>query len=307
MRGSASRPWAMARPRPILKARTYLVTRRCAQREFLLRPERAINEGFKFMLGEAARRHGVLIYAAVVMSNHYHLVVRDERGVLPAFVHQLNSTTGHAFNVKRARRENFWSSRHTKPTHLVELEDIVRKVVYTLVNPVKAGLVERAHLWPGLTSYAWLDGRTLHAKRPYYYFDREGEVPERVSFTLAVPPEFDGDAAAWAELIQRRVAEEEARITAARRARGRGFRGCKAVLSDPIHRRGTEEEELRERQPLVAARRRRVMKAAKAALKRFYESYAAAVATLREGARSALFPAGTYMLAHRYNVSVAPS
>lgn len=297
----------MAKPRPILGARTYLVTRRCAQREFLLRPEAAITEGFKFMLGEAARTHGILVYAAVVMSNHYHLVVRDTRGTLPAFVHQLNSTTGHAFNAKRGRRENFWSSRPTKPTYLVELEDIVRKVVYTLVNPVQAGLVERAHLWPGLTSYAWLDGRTLLAKRPHYYFDSNGEVPERVSYALSVPPEFSGDARAWGDLIRRRVAEEEARIAAERRARRLGFRGRKAVRADSIHRRGTEEEEIRERQPLIAARREGVMKAAIAALKEFRDSYAAAVEKLRSGRRHVVFPAGTFMLVHRYNVTVAPT
>lgn len=297
----------MSRPRPILKSRTYLVTRRCAHREFLLRPEPAITDGFKFVLAESARCHGIQIYAVVVMSNHYHLVVRDARGVLPAFTHQLNSTTGHAFNVVRARRENFWSTRRSKSTYLVELEDIIGMVVYTLVNPVKAGLVERARLWPGLTSYGWLDGRTVQASRPHYYFDADGEVPESASLKLSVPPEFDGDAAAWKELIWRRVAEEEARIAKERRAHGLGFRGRKAVRNESIYRRGTVEEELGEVQPLLAAQGEGVLEKAIAELKDFYERYAIAVGKLRDGIRDAVFPAGTWMLARQYNVAVAPN
>lgn len=297
----------MARPRPIIKQRTYLATRRCAQRQFLLRPEAPITDGFRFMLGEAARRHGILIYAAIVMSNHYHLVIRDPRGVLPEFMQELNSMAGHAFNVRRARRENFWSTRHSKPMYLVELEDIVRMVVYTLVNPVEAGLVERANLWPGLTSYAWLDGRTVEAKRPHFYFDPNGDVPEFVAFKLSVPTEFDGDAEAWKALIWRRVAEEEVRIAKERRAAGLGFKGRKAVLKESIHRRGTVEEELREAQPLVAAQREGVLETAISALKLFYDSYRIAVAKFRAGIRDAAFPAGTWMLARRYNVNVTPS
>lgn len=258
------------------------------------------------MLALAAHRYQIRIYAAVVMSNHYHLVVRDTLGVLPAFTQQLNSMTGHVFNVVRARRENFWSSRHSKSTYLVGLEDIIGEVVYTLVNPVKAGLVERANLWPGLTSYAWLDGRTVKAARPHAYFDRDGEVPEALSLTLSVPPEFDGDAGAWRDLIWRRVAEEEQRIAAKRAKVGLRFRGRKAVLCDSVHRRGTEKEELGELQPLIAARGE-VLEKAIAELKEFYESYQRAVGRMRERARNVVFPAGTWMLARRYNVNVAPA
>lgn len=259
------------------------------------------------MLGEAARCYGIQLYAVMVMSNHYHIVVRDPRGVLPAFTQHLNSMTGHAFNVKRARRENFWSTRRSKSTYLVELEDIIRMVVYTLVNPVEAGLVERANLWPGLTSYAWLDGRTVEGTRPYFYFDTNGDVAPTVSFKLAVPPEFDGDAEAWKALIWRRVAEEEERIGTKRRARGLGFRGRKAVRNDSIHRRGSVKEELREVQPLIAAHREGVMAKAIAELNQFYDSYAVAVGKLRNRIRGALFPAGTWMLARQYNVNVAPA
>jgi hypothetical protein len=36
---------------------------------------------------EAVERHGVLVHAAVFMSNHLHMVVTDVRGNLPEFCH----------------------------------------------------------------------------------------------------------------------------------------------------------------------------------------------------------------------------
>lgn len=297
----------MSRPRPIIKSRSYLATRRCAQREFLLRPERDVDEGFKFILAEAARCYGIRIFAVVVMSNHYHLVLSDPRGVLPAFVHRLNSATGHAFNVKRRRRENFWSSRVSKPTFLVELEDIIAKIVYTLVNPVQAGLVQHARDWPGVTSFGWLDGRIIRTKRPHYYFDPDGHVTPESTLQISIPEEFEGDRDAWEALIKRRVEEEEVRIAADRRARGLWFRGSKAVRSDSVHRRGSADEELGELQPLLAASRPDAMQTAKRALKLFQKSHRTALEKIRNRVWSVVFPLGTWLMVQRFNVSVTPS
>jgi len=66
MRGS------MTAPRQVLRNASYLVTRRCAQRQFLLRPSRATNDTFLFVLAVAARRFDVQVHAFCVLSNHVH-------------------------------------------------------------------------------------------------------------------------------------------------------------------------------------------------------------------------------------------
>jgi putative transposase len=58
----------MTPPRQVLAGTVYLVTRRCAQREFLLKPTALTTAIFKYVLAVAARRYGVLLHAACVMS-----------------------------------------------------------------------------------------------------------------------------------------------------------------------------------------------------------------------------------------------
>jgi putative transposase len=67
----------MTAPRQILAGATYLVTRRCVQRQFLLRPSKTVNEVFRNVLAVATARFGFLVHAYCVLSNHYHIVVTD--------------------------------------------------------------------------------------------------------------------------------------------------------------------------------------------------------------------------------------
>ena len=70
-------------------------------------------------------------------------------------------------NALRGRWENFWSSEQTSVVRLVDPDDVLDKMTYALTNPVKDGLVERAHHWPGVTSIGFLlHSATLVASRP---------------------------------------------------------------------------------------------------------------------------------------------
>ena len=48
-------------------------------------------------------------------------------------------------NALRGRWENFWSSEQTSVVRLVDPNDIIDKMTYALTNPVKDGIVEKAH------------------------------------------------------------------------------------------------------------------------------------------------------------------
>jgi hypothetical protein len=67
----------MTTPREIRPGHCYLVTRRCTQREFLLRPDDATNNAFTYCLIAAAQRAEVDVLLSCVMSNHHHTVVFD--------------------------------------------------------------------------------------------------------------------------------------------------------------------------------------------------------------------------------------
>ena len=75
----------MTLPRPIIPGQTVMVTRRCTQRQFLLRPSPLVNSILGFCLAVAAQRYGVRLHAFCFFSNHVHLVVTDVEGALPEF------------------------------------------------------------------------------------------------------------------------------------------------------------------------------------------------------------------------------
>jgi len=99
-------------------------------------------------LGYAAERVGIKLVAFIANSNHYHAVVVDVEGRLPACLERFHKLLAKHQNCLRGRWENLWSSEHSSVIELIGAEDVLAKTVYTLSNPVKDHLVERTHHWP---------------------------------------------------------------------------------------------------------------------------------------------------------------
>ena len=49
----------MTAPRQVLPGTTYLVSHRCSERRFFLRPSRLGNDVFRYLLAVAAQRYGI--------------------------------------------------------------------------------------------------------------------------------------------------------------------------------------------------------------------------------------------------------
>jgi putative transposase len=178
-------------PRQISPGATYLVTRRCSERRFFLRPSRFVNAIFLFVLAVAAKRFGIRVHAFCVLSNHFHLVVTDPDARLPAFVQYLCSLVARATNALHGRWEAFWAPGSYSAVRLESSEDVIAKIAYTLANPVAAGLVRHARDWPGLRTLPEELGRaTLVAARPTTFFRRKGYLPraERLALTESPAP-----------------------------------------------------------------------------------------------------------------------
>src|SRR5262245_58934265 len=166
----------------------YLVTRRCTQRQFLLRPDAETNNAFLYCLIEAAQRCEIKVLLPCAMSNHHHTVILDRRGRYPEFIEHFHKMLARSQNALRGRWENFWSSEQECVVHLVEREDVMNKLVYTATNPVKDHLVERVHHWPGVNGFhALMTGRYQRATRPRHFFRAPGTMPEEVGTTLSIP------------------------------------------------------------------------------------------------------------------------
>jgi len=175
-------------PRQVLPRQFYLITRRCAQRQLLLRPDPATNNAFLYCLIHAALRCEIGVLLLCAMSNHYHAVIYDRVGRYPEFIEHFHRHLARSQNALRGRWEAFWSCEQTCVVKLVDREAVIDKLVYTATNPVQDHLVDLVHHWPGVNGLgALLTGRPLRATRPLHFFRPDGPMPEAVELPLTVP------------------------------------------------------------------------------------------------------------------------
>jgi REP element-mobilizing transposase RayT len=128
----------MTAPRQVLPNATYLTTRRCLDRMFLLRPAALVNSVFEYVLAVKATEYGVLVHAYCVLSNHWHCVLTDPHGRLPEFQRDLGSTIARALNAAHGRWESFWAPGSYSAVALQTADDVLGKMAYVLANPVVA-------------------------------------------------------------------------------------------------------------------------------------------------------------------------
>jgi REP element-mobilizing transposase RayT len=287
----------MSPPRPVFPGKTYLVTRRCSQREFLLRPSPTANAVYLYLLAVAARRHGILVHGYCVMSNHVHLVITDPDGCLPKFKQYLNSLVARAMNVALRRSEAFWASNvKYSAVSLESPSDVLEKAVYVLANPVAAGLVASGREWPGAWSAPELLGSgSILLHRPSFFFRKKGPMPETAELELTAPPGF-GSNDEFRIMLAEALASRESDIQASMTAEDREFLGRRAVLAQRTSARPSTREEFGALHPAVASRDKWKRIEALAQLVAFRREYRIALAKLRGGVRDVVFPRGTYWL-----------
>lgn len=288
----------MTFPRQIIPGRYWLLTRRCSGRKFFLHPDSDTHGAFTYCLAEAVSRTDIEVMGYVAMSNHYHAVVRDPKGHLPKFLEHLNKFTARVLNKKLKRKGLYWEAEPANAAHLVLASDVMRKLVYTLVNPVAAHLVERVEDWPGACSYsASLSGETIEAERPRFYFRQKGKMPERISLKLTRPPGFAHlTEEGWARHLESEITREEERFREERLRQGRTVLGRAAVLAaSPLDEPKTPEipEQLH---PEVACKNRIVRNRALQALKAFRRAHEAARLRIVAKELDTIFPYGTYKM-----------
>lgn len=274
------------------------MTRRCSQRQFLLRPSALTNQIFAYCLALASLRTGVVIHAFCVLSDHWHGVVSDPDGRLPEFLEHVHKLVAKALNASFDRWENFWSS---DPPSCVRLEDdyaVLREIVYTLANPVRAGLVSHGDDWPGLRTTTREVGRgaSRTVRKPKVFFRKEKGQPESVTLRIT-PPVFSGlTPNEVAVRIDRSVEARETEIRVEFEATNRTFLGGVAVRRVSPFDVPKTRAPRRNPSPKVAAADVTVRAAAIARIKKFVDDYRSAFARWRQGIRDVLFPAGTYAL-----------
>jgi REP element-mobilizing transposase RayT len=278
-------------PRRVVPGSTYLVTRRCYQRTFRLRPSACTSKILAYCLAVALEKTGVVLHAACFMSNHHHLVVTDPRGELPNFLRELHRLTAKAMNAAQGQWDNLWSAEPCSAVVLADDQDIVDKIAYVAVNPVAAGLVSRPEDWPGLSM--WSEG-VVKTTRPQAYFREHGECPETAWLRTVAPHRVHPRASI--RLIQSAIATKVMQAHRKLRVEGREFVGRSSVVTGSFIKRASSFEPKRTVIPTVAAKDPAARRALLAIQRGFRMAYREALRPWMDGVRDSVFPFGTWWM-----------
>ena len=93
------------------------------------------------------KQERIILDAALIMPDHLHFVAGLKQGSLAQLIHGLKSYTAKKINVLLNRHGPVWQPYYHD--HAVRHEEDLNEVVlYTLHNPVRAGLVNYFHDYP---------------------------------------------------------------------------------------------------------------------------------------------------------------
>ena len=87
-----------------------MLTRRCTQRQFLMRPDDEINNAFLYCVIEAAQKFGISVMLPQMMSNHHHTVIYDPHGYAAEFMERFHNQLAKCPTCCVDRWENMLSS-----------------------------------------------------------------------------------------------------------------------------------------------------------------------------------------------------
>ena len=163
--------------RMFIPGEIYLVTMRCFQGRFLLRPSEQTNDVLGGVLARAVRLSGVELFAFTFASNHMHLLVRAPRGNLPRFMQHLATNISKKVGFLAGWRGAFWERRYSAQPVLDE-EALQDRLRYLLAHGPKEGLVRKCAEWPGLSSLKLL---LVRRPRRFRWFDWTRRSSSRVA------------------------------------------------------------------------------------------------------------------------------
>lgn len=250
----------------------------------------------RFLLGHYAGVYGVTIQSFVVMGNHVHITGTDIEGNLPRFAQDLFSQSARFMNHVLGRTENFWAPAPFNGVRLIRPEDALEKAVYTMANPVAAGLVDRSERWPGAISRLMDFGKIRSVSRPHRFFRAEedgGSLPTTSSIRLVPPPGWELDD--WRRAVESRLRDVENDLCEARGPKG--CLGVNAIRSiDPNSQPDGDANVRGDLRPTIACRDRKLLLASIAELRAWRAAYADALALWQAGLRDVEFPFGTWKM-----------
>ncbi|HJL18183.1 MAG TPA: hypothetical protein RMH99_21140 [Sandaracinaceae bacterium LLY-WYZ-13_1] len=278
-----------------------------------------VQQGLLYGMGVAAEAHAVRLHQVSVMPNHYHWEGTPTKANLPAYLRSVHRES--ACFLQECLREHGYEAPPSvwdkRPTHVMQLVDAgaqMRWPVYSYLNPVQAGLVERVEDYPGFVSdLSLMRGGVVVVKRPPIYFSEE--LPAEIALRFGPPPglvaAFGGDMERAVHWMRKEARDRERQLRERRRAEGRGVVGASVVARvhpwseprTPCERGRPAPEYLATGDLDVSARE--MNRRLGLEVTTYREDQGSALKEWRGGNREVEFPYGTYQMRVLHGVRIA--
>jgi len=122
---------------------------------------------FLNLLGSSAFKYNIVVHAFVLMTTHFHLLIKTPLPNLSQFMRKLLSDYAASYNRWLQRGGSVFRSRYT--SHLIQDDNYYRVALrYIYYNPVKAGITKRPEEYRWSSLYYMLHSKIARKEIDWY-------------------------------------------------------------------------------------------------------------------------------------------
>ncbi len=277
--------------------------------QFWFRPDELTTQNFIYLLGYAEGATNVVHHLVTLLSNHGHSLLTDVEGDrLPEYNTRFFSLLSRSTNALRGRRGNLLDPEGVNDVMVAPFaEDLIARGCYVSMQAVAAELVSHAKKWPGVCVRPCEMGRLqLTAKRSETFYDPEGELPESMTATFAIPKVLDCSQEELRQLMSEEHNRQEHDKREEMARSGKSFAGRKKILRQLPTTSPKQDPPLFERKPHIACKNTPLRISMLEWRRRRNQQYRMVLDQVRSGEKHVTFPIGTWVMHFRLGFDRAP-
>lgn len=227
-------------------------------------PSHVMNYQIWGILARAKELYRVRVCHFVFMGNHFHMVIVVENpGEVDAFIGYVKCEIAHVVNKMLGRRQKtIWQEGYDSPL-LLTPEDVLKYIVYTYMNPVRADLVKEIGDYPGVSSWRMFSTGVSQQtckkikrpeipvlETPALSINEQKRMVDKLASSANPSYEFELEPYAWLESFDlvgeeekyERLIREEISKQTARCAKERVLKNREVVGATTLRRQSMEKE-----------------------------------------------------------------
>jgi REP element-mobilizing transposase RayT len=287
----------------------YLITTRTAGSRLWLINNKELESLVLATLARYQKTYSVVLYAFVIMGNHYHLLASFPKRNRALFMRDFNSAVARLVGryVSAHGRRSVWARRY-RPQVLQRSEDLFHWFYYVSLNPVSSGIVSSVNQYPCYNSfsdavsgqsreYRWIDWSKYLMRRRYQPKVKPEDFSTRYKLVFSRVPQLENlSQEEYQRVMKEELIKRQSTLVKERGLAGKGFLGLEKLKAQKCgcYPRSTKTSARNSFCPLILTL---CAETKRSFLKLYFtirDAFNEASAAYRAGDFAVEFPEGTY-------------